>query len=105
MRFTAPLFLLLLLLLPVVAWLGWPARGVGRRREILSLGLRLLIVACLVLSLAGLEWLQFSNRLAVVYLLDESDSISSAVRASELEYVRRSMANMGPDDQAALVAF
>jgi Mg-chelatase subunit ChlD len=105
MRFTAPLFLLLLLLLPVFAWLGWPARGVGRRREMLALGLRLLIVACLVLSLAGLEWLQFSNRLAVVYLLDESDSISPGVRAAEMEYVRRSVAGMGPDDQAALVAF
>lgn len=105
MRFTAPLLLILLLLVPLSAWMGWPARGAARRRESLSLILRLTIIVCLVLALAGLEIVQRGDNLAVVFLMDVSDSMSQEAIGAEVEYVRSALDAMSPDDQAALVLF
>ena len=55
MTFSAPWWLLLLASLPLFVWLGWPSRGPSRRREILSLALRLLLALLLMLGLAGPE--------------------------------------------------
>ena len=105
MTFTAPFFLLLLLLIPLVAWMGWPVAGMARRRETLALALRLLIVLCLVLALAGMEIVQSGNNLAVVFLVDVSDSMSKQAIAAELDYVRNAIRASGPDDQSAVVLF
>ena len=105
MNFTSPLNLLLLLLLPVFAWLGWPARGASQKREWISLVLRLVIVLCLVLSLAGLEIPRSGNELAVVFLVDVSDSMSPAAVSAEMDYLRGALKAMGPDDQSAIVLF
>lgn len=105
MRFTVPLALLLLGVILVFVYLGWPARGYGRWRETLSLALRVVIALCLVLALAGLELVRASSDLAVVFLLDRSDSLSPAAQAEAVELVRQAMAGMRADDQAAVVAF
>ncbi len=105
MTFTAPLFLLLLLLAPVIAWVGWPAPGPGKKREVASLTLRLVIFACLVLSLAGMEVVRGGDDLAVVFLVDVSDSMPPAAVAAEMDYVREALSSMRPDDQAAIVLF
>jgi Mg-chelatase subunit ChlD len=105
MSFETPLALILLLVLPLAAWMAWPGRGPGRRREIISLLLRLLILLCLVLSLAGLNLVSRVDRLAVVFLLDRSDSVPPSAQAAEVIYVRQALKNMGPDDLAAVVAF
>ncbi|GAB4504898.1 MAG: VWA domain-containing protein [Anaerolineales bacterium] len=105
MTFTAPLFLLLLLLAPLVAWVGWPAPGPGKKREVISLTLRLIILACLALSLAGLEIVRGGNDLAVVFLVDVSDSMPPAAVSAEMDYLRQALAAMGPDDQAAVILF
>lgn len=107
-RFTAPLALLLLLLLPVFAWIGYPAgRGRARQRERLALGIRLAIALSLVLALAGLELPNFSrsDRLSVIFLLDISDSMPPTVQEEALAYIRQELAKMGPRDQAGLVVF
>ncbi len=105
MTFTSPLFLLLLLLAPLIAWVGWPALGPGKKREIVSLALRLVIFACLVLSLAGMEVVRGGDDLAVVFLVDVSDSMPPAAVTAEMDYLRQALAAMGPDDQAAIVLF
>lgn len=105
MRFTAPLFLILLLALPIIIRWGRPSRGPSRRREMISLALRMLIVAGLIFSLAGLEIVRASDALAVVFLIDASDSMSSAAKAAAVDYTRQAIADMGPDDQAAVVVF
>lgn len=113
MTFTSPLFLLLLLLAPLVAWVGWPApgaalsrsKGPGKKREIVSLILRLVILACLVLSLAGMEIVRGGDDLAVVFLVDVSDSMPPAAVSAEMDYLRQALTSMGPDDQAAIVLF
>jgi Mg-chelatase subunit ChlD len=105
MQFTTPLALLLLLTLPLFAWLGWPARGYGRGREISALVLRLLIALLLIFALAGLEIVQKTEKLAVVFLIDQSDSMPLEAQISAFGYVEDALANMQVDDQAAVVVF
>jgi hypothetical protein len=105
MRFTAPLFLLLLLLAPLTAWMGWPAKGPARRRESVSLILRLTILVCLILSMAGLEIVRSGNELSVVFLMDVSDSMPQDAIDTETAFIQNAVEAMGPDDQAAIILF
>ena len=105
MHFNSTLALLLLTAVPIFIYLGLPSRGYGRRREVASLILRCLIVLFLILSLAGIEATSLTNNLAVVFLLDVSDSMSEAAQAEALEFVQRSIESMPIDDQAALIVF
>ncbi len=105
MVFTSPLFLLLLLFLPLLIWLGWPSRGPSRRREVLSLGLRLLIALLLIAGLAGLEVKRAADELSVVFLVDASDSMPLAARQLALDYVRAALQHMGPKDKAGVILF
>lgn len=105
MSFTNPLALILLGLLPVIAWVGWPRAGTGFRREVVSLAVRLAIALCLVLAVAGLAVDRRADRLAVVFLIDVSDSMTDADVLAAESYVRAAMAEMGPDDLAAVIAF
>src|SRR5579872_599613 len=52
-----------------------------------SLGLRLAILTCGVLALAGRQVRQPTKRLAVLFVLDESDSIPPDKKRDELEFV------------------
>jgi uncharacterized membrane protein len=105
MTFTSPLFLLLLLALPLFVWLGWPSRGPSRRREMVSLGLRLLIALLLIAGLAGLEVRRAADELSVVFLVDASDSMPPAARQLALAYVREALRGMGARDRAGVILF
>ena len=111
MSFTTPAALLLLLALPLVAWLVWPTgrrRPAGRPRPRsgwLGLALRLLILALLILSLAGAQLVRAVDDLAVVFLVDASDSMSRESAAAAEAFVRDALANSGPDDRAAIILF
>ena len=105
MTLPSPLALFLLLLIPLLAWMGWPAPGPSRRRERFSLGLRLVITLCLILSLAGTQINQGGDKLAVVFLVDVSDSMPKETVAAEMDYVRSAIQSMGTDDQSAVVLF
>ncbi len=105
MKFASPLALILLPLLALIIWMGRPARGPARKGEILSLALRLVIILSLILALAGLEITRGGNNLAVVFLLDVSDSMSQSAQAAAADYLHQALAAMGPDDQAAIVLF
>ncbi|MCC6188949.1 MAG: VWA domain-containing protein [Anaerolineales bacterium] len=105
MSFSAPAFLLLLLALPFLVWVGRPSRGPSRRREIISLALRLVIAVLLILGLAGLEVRRAADALSVVYLVDHSDSMPLAARQVALDYVRRALAGMGLHDRSGVIVF
>ena len=106
MNFTTPLALLLLLSLPYFVWLGRPRSRARRHlRQWASLILRLLIVALIVLSLAGAQIVRAADELAVVFLVDASDSIRDEQLGAAEAYVRQAVEGMGPDDQAAVVLF
>jgi Mg-chelatase subunit ChlD len=105
MTFTTPTALLLLLLLPAFAYVGWPRLRFRRRRDALSLTVRLLIVTLLVLSVAGIQITRAADRLAVVFLVDVSDSMDSTAQAAALDYVREAMAVSRPEDETAVILF
>ena len=104
--FTYPWYLLCSLALVPVVWLWRQGRNPFRRwREAASLCLRLSILGLVILSLAGLQWVKASDELAVVFLLDASDSIDTAAREAAVTFIRDALSEMGPDDRAALVLF
>src|SRR5450432_3870607 len=105
MAFSNPLALALLLVIPYFAWLGWPRVAYRRRRDLISLVIRLVIIVLLVLSISGLQTVQAADKLSVVFLIDSSDSIDSAARAQAETFVRDAMTKMGPEDRAGVVVF
>jgi len=105
MAFTRPLFLLLLPLLAYFVLLGRPVERYGRGRAWAALVLRCLIALLIVLSLAGTQSVHGGDELAVVFLVDVSDSISEAEQARALAFIEEALAVMGPDDRAAAVFF
>ena len=76
MSFTQPLFLLLLALLPYFVYLGLPKSRYGRGRAWAALVLRCVAVTLIALSLAGAQLVLGSDELAIVFLVDVSDSVS-----------------------------
>ncbi len=105
MAFKRPLFLLLLAILSYLVYLGRPVSRYGRGRAWAALVLRCLLVTLVVLSLAGAQSIHGGDELAVVFLLDVSDSVSKAEQERALALVEEALASMGPDDRAALVLF
>jgi hypothetical protein len=105
MTFTQPFFLLLLIALPYFAYLGWPVGRYGRGRAWAAMGLRCLIALLIVFSLAGAQSVHGGDELAVVFLVDVSDSVPEPERERALAFVEKALATMGPDDRAALVLF
>lgn len=106
MQFTTPTAgLILLIALPIVWYVGFPRHAFRRRRDIASLALRTAIIVLLVLALAGLQSVQAVDRLAVVFLVDASDSMGAAAEDAQLQYIRRAIADKQPDDEWAVVLF
>lgn len=108
MNFTTPLALLLLLTLPYFFWLARPQRSTyfrPRWRDWASLILRILIILLLIFSLAGTQTVRAADELAVVFLIDVSDSMGPEQVAEAEEYVRAALEGMAATDQAAVIAF
>ncbi len=105
--FDNPTALLLLpALLAVVVALHVSSRrrlGKGRRRA--ALAVRALVLAALVGALAGLQIVLPVDRLAVVFVVDLSDSVGTAGREEALAYLRESLAGKRDEDVAGIVAF
>lgn len=105
MTLSQPLALLLLAALPFVIYLGFPRVAYRRRRDTLSLILRCIILILLTLALAGLQRREFSDTLAVVFLVDVSDSIGPETQAAQIDYINDALNRAGPDDVAGVVVF
>ena len=77
--FQYPWFLLLLILIPMVWWLGMKSlAGLGPWRRFFALALRTSVMALVIFAIAGIQWIWSSEKLTVIYLLDQSDSIPIA---------------------------
>ena len=105
-----PALLWLLLLLPLFwlfAWATWtPNRlRLGRRRYFTLLGVRSVLLAALILALAGAQVGRAVDDTAVVFLIDGSDSVAPAQREQALAYVNAALAAGQPSDRAAVVLF
>lgn len=87
----------------VAAWWRWrPPLSPGRSR--LSLAVRLLVLAVLVMALAGVQASRTPERRAVVAVADLSDS-ARAGSDETAAAVRQLLATKGPDDLFGVVSF
>ncbi|MCZ6688480.1 MAG: glutamine amidotransferase [Planctomycetota bacterium] len=101
-----PWFLLLLLVLPGTVFLSYRSlAGLGRTRRITALTLRLLILALLIFALAETQTLRTNEDLAVLFLLDQSESVIPSLRAQALQFVNRAAEGMGAKDLSGLIVF
>ena len=104
--FTQPLALLLLLILPAF----WLIDRVSRthlpaQRRRLVLAVRMLVVALLIVGLAGPRIIGRAEEQAVAFLVDVSDSVTPAMRERELGFLRDATAAMSDHDRMAIIAF
>ena len=100
-----PGFLVLLLALPAVwlAWHRWPP-PLSRARTRLTLTVRLVLLAVVVLSLADVRITQRPRNRAVVAVVDLSDSAATSADQAA-ESVRAMIAAKGSDDLFGMVTF
>src|SRR5258707_2484063 len=106
-QFTHPWFLLLLV--PTLAWAIWFSWKsdvqVNAWRRWTALGIRIVVFICLVLALAGLQWLKPLDGMNTFFLLDRSDSIPANQQEFSRDYVNKSSKQKKNSDQAGVIVF
>ncbi|MEM8678106.1 MAG: vWA domain-containing protein, partial [Planctomycetota bacterium] len=107
--FDRPWFLLGLALIPLLwFWSYRSLAGLGRWRRIFALLLRTGVLTLLILALARMQFLRSSDRVTVIYLLDQSASIPASVRDAMVDYVVEDVQAYRDDarrDRASVIVF
>lgn len=105
--FDSPWYLLLLGLAPLLWWMSRHSlAGLGPMRRWTAIALRLLTLAALTLAAAEVRWVRQTDRLTVIYLLDQSLSIPAQERAAMRRYVNQLTAERRRnDDRAGVIVF
>ncbi len=109
LTFDAPGYLWMLMLLPVVAIYGYRhLQSLGRLRCVLAVLLRVAVIAAVVLAIAGASLAWTTDRVSVMYVLDQSESIDLDQRERMYEYARRNAAehrSASREDLAGVIVF
>lgn len=99
----------LLLWPPLVAYFSWLAQhslaDLSKFRRRLALGLRILISTLVVLALAGLQLVHFNRDLAVMFVVDYSDSVGPGAKESAQKYLDAAIKARKPNDKWGVVVF
>src|SRR5439155_10812581 len=112
--FDQPWWLLLLALVPVLWIFSFRSlSGLGPYRRIFALLFRTVVFTLLVLALAGVQLQKISDRVTVIYLLDQSESIPKLTREAMLQYVmedikehrRKGDLSSATEDKAGVIIF
>jgi len=107
--FDHPTYLWLLLGLPVLWWIGHRSLAIlGRYRRWFALLFRTAVWTTIVFALAGVQLVWVSDRMTVMYLLDQSESIRLAKRQAMLDYVIQNVRRHRVDDRndrAGIIVF
>ncbi len=74
-------------------------------RRVLTTVLRAVLVLLLLLAIFEVKWRRLSNELAVLFVLDYSDSVSTEAKQWALHYLRAAADQMRPEDRAGLLVF
>ena len=100
-----PIVLAVLALLPVEWLLARRQRGVGHRQWRTAAAVRVAVAAALVAVLIGPSFDRPTDHVATVFLIDASDSLGGAGRASAVAVVRDALATQPDDTRAGIVVF
>ncbi|MBI2824628.1 MAG: VWA domain-containing protein [Planctomycetia bacterium] len=105
--FDSPAWLLLLLLIPVLWWWGRRSlAALGRFRRFSVMLIRSVMVLLLVLAMAEMQLIRRTDRVAVVYLLDQSLSIPQQKRLAMIDFVNKAiLTQRKPQDLAGAIVF
>jgi uncharacterized membrane protein len=105
--FESPWYLLLMLLVPVLWWFSFHSlAALGSVRRILALLLRTVILVLVIAALAEIQLVRTSDRLTVIYLLDQSLSIPPDRRKAIVDYVNRAIVeHREGEDRAGVIVF
>ncbi|HVF85264.1 MAG TPA: VWA domain-containing protein [Abditibacteriaceae bacterium] len=94
---------------PLVAFFAWTSRRTladlsnGRRR--LALGVRVLVCGLLILALAGAQLVRFNRDLAVMFVVDYSDSVGPDAKERAAQFIENAVKNRRAGDQWGVVVF
>jgi Mg-chelatase subunit ChlD len=104
--FLYPVFLWLLLLLPLFLALGWPPHyAPDRWQRWLAVAVRLMVLLGLILGLAGTQIERPADLISTVFVLDASDSIRGEDRSRAEAFIREALAEKPERDRAAVILF
>lgn len=106
-QFASPIYLLLLIPLGYYTWrlTRGSLADMSRFRARLAFGLRIFIVAMLVLALAGPRMVRNASQQCVVFVLDASDSIPKAKQDAAIRYINASLKEMKGNQKAGVIVF
>lgn len=83
-------YLALLAVVPLLWWFSFRSlAGLGTWRRLLALTLRTVVLLAIVLALAEIQLLKTSDKVTVIYLLDQSESIPLDKRQAMIQYVTK----------------
>lgn len=106
-QFTSPQWLWALL--PGAIWVIWLTLksdvNISPWRRWLVTVVRMVIVICLVLALAGIQWKQPKEGLNVFFLLDRSQSVSPEQQERAQKYVNEAAKDKALDDRGGVIVF
>ena len=104
--FRAPLFLLLLAAIPLLIYVQQRAhRGAAQWRKSVIFCLRGTALLCAILALADLHRTHKARRLAIVFLIDASESIPPEQHEKVLKEIDTAAARLKPTDQFGIISF
>ncbi|MFB3104847.1 MAG: VWA domain-containing protein, partial [Pseudomonadales bacterium] len=107
--FDSPWYLLLLVLAPIIWYFSSESlSGMGTVRRFCALTLRTVVLLLIVGSLAEIQYRRINDRLTVIYVLDQSESIPKSQRDTMLNFVKADVSRYRNDskrDRAAVIVF
>ena len=104
--FRSPLFLILLLVIPVLIFVQRRAHlSTAKWRKSVTFFLRGAALLCAILALASLHRTHKEQRLAVVFLIDTSESVERTQRETAVRQINAAVAKLRPTDQFGIIGF
>ena len=104
--FRSPLFLILLATIPVLIFVQRRAHlSTAKWRKSVTFFLRGAALLCAILALASLHRTHKEQRLAVVFLIDTSESIPRTQREAAVRQINAAVAKLRPTDQFGIIGF
>ena len=104
--FRTPLFLILLAAIPVLIFMQRKAHlSTAKWRKSVTFFLRGAALLCAILALANLHRTHKTQRLAVVFLIDTSESISPMPHGEVLKQINTAVSKLQPTDKFGIISF
>ncbi|MDE0015618.1 MAG: VWA domain-containing protein [Candidatus Poribacteria bacterium] len=104
--FRTPLFLILLIAIPLLIFVQRRTHlGTTKWRKSVTFFLRGAALLCAILALASLHRTHKEQRLAVVFLMDTSESVPPIQREAAVKQINAAVAKLRPTDQFGVIGF